>query len=207
MPISNPNQPQPHPHRENKIKHIGISACSAATLHRASAIAPLAAYQVEYSPWALEIEGPESGHTLRACRELGISVFAYAPLGRGIMTGRLRSPDDFEPGDLRRLMPRFSEENFAKNLLLVERFGEMARRKGCSPGQLTMAWLIAQGEDVIPIPGTKNVRYLEENVGAVGVSVDGEEEKEIRGWLEEVGIAGIRVPPGLLDEFNDTPPL
>jgi aryl-alcohol dehydrogenase-like predicted oxidoreductase len=194
-----------HRHREGKIKHIGISACSAATLRRACAIAPVAAYQVEYSPWALDIEGPESGHMLGACRDLGVSVFAYAPLGRGIMTGQIRSPDDFEPGDLRRLYPRFSRENFPRNLELVERFRRMASAKGCSPGQLTMAWLMAQGADVFPIPGTKNVRYLEENVGAVHVSVSGEEEREIRGWVEEVGVAGIRVPPGLLDEFNDTP--
>jgi aryl-alcohol dehydrogenase-like predicted oxidoreductase len=196
-----------HPYREGKIKHIGISACSTATLRRAYAVAPVAAYQVEYSPWALDIEGPESGHVLQACRALGITVFAYAPLGRGIMTGQITSPDDFEPGDLRRLFPRFSRENFPKNLALVGRFRDMAAQKGCTPGQLTMAWLLAQGLDVVPIPGTKNVRYLEENVGAVHVSVSVEEELDIREWLEDVGIAGIRVPPGLLDEFNDTPPL
>lgn len=123
------------------------------------------------------------------------------------MTGRLRSPDDFEPGDLRRLYPRFSAENFPKNLELVARFEGMAARKGCTAGQLTMAWLMAQGADVVPIPGTKNVRYLEENVGAVRVEVSAEEEREARGWLEEVGIAGIRVPEGLLVEFNDTPEL
>jgi aryl-alcohol dehydrogenase-like predicted oxidoreductase len=105
------------------------------------------------------------------------------------------------------LFPRFSRENFPKNLVLVDRFREMAARKGCTPGQLSVAWLMAQGGDVIPIPGTKNVRYLEENAGAVDVEVSAEEEREIRGWIEEVGIAGIRVPPGLLDEFNDTPPL
>ncbi|KAK4039403.1 Aldo/keto reductase [Parachaetomium inaequale] len=192
---------------EGKIKHIGISACSSATLRRACAVAPVAAYQVEYSPWALDIEGPESGHALQTCRALGITVLAYAPLGRGIMTGQIASPDDFEPGDLRRLYPRFSRENFPKNLELVARFRDMAARKGCTPGQLTMAWLLAQGLDVVPIPGTKNVRYLEENVAAVHVSVSAEEEGVIRGWLEDVGIAGIRVPPGLLDEFNDTPPL
>ncbi|AEO69737.1 610cde7f-6d9e-40e5-99ae-ee28a26538ac [Thermothielavioides terrestris] len=193
--------------QEGKIKHIGISACSAATLRRACAVAPVAAYQVEYSPWALDIEGPETDHVLGACRELGVTVFAYAPLGRGIMTGRLRSPDDFEPGDLRRLYPRFSRDNFAKNLVLVDRFRQMAARKGCTPGQLTIAWLMAQGPDVVPIPGTKNVKYLEENVGAARVTVSEAEEREIRGWIDEVGIAGIRVPPGLLDEFNDTPPL
>ncbi|KAK4237621.1 NADP-dependent oxidoreductase domain-containing protein [Achaetomium macrosporum] len=193
--------------QEGKIKHIGISACSAATLRRACAVAQVDAYQVEYSPWALDIEGPESNYLLQTCRELGVSVFAYAPLGRGIMTGQIKSLDDFEPGDLRRLFPRFSRENFPKNLALVDKFKEMAARKGCTPGQLTIAWLMAQGEDVVPIPGTKNIKYLEENLGAVHVAVSEEEEREIRGWIEEVGIAGIRVPPGLLDEFNDTPPL
>lgn len=143
---------------------------------------------------------------LQTCRELGISVFAYAPLGRGIMTGQIKSPDDLEPGDLRRRFPRFSPENFPKNLELVVRFQEAAARKGCTPGQLTMAWLMAQA-DVFPIPGTKNIKYLEENVGAVHVGVTPDEERAVRGWIDEVGIAGIRVPPGLLDEFNDTPPL
>ncbi|KAL2167333.1 hypothetical protein VTG60DRAFT_1403 [Thermothelomyces hinnuleus] len=192
---------------EGKIKYIGISACSAATLRRACAVGPVHAYQVEYSPWALDIEGPESGHVLAACRELGVSVFAYSPLGRGFLTGQIRSPDDFEPGDLRRLFPRFSKENFPKNLELVDRFKQLAAQKGCTPGQLAMAWLLAQGPDVIPIPGTKNIKYLEENVGALHVSVSSEEERVIRGWIEDVGIAGLRVPPGLLDEFNDTPPL
>lgn len=192
---------------EGKIKHIGISASSADTLRRACAVHPVDAYQVEYSPWALEIEGPDSGFILQTCRELGISVFAYSPLGRGIMTGQIKSPDDFEPGDLRRLFPRFSKDNFPKNLVLVDKFRELASRKGCTPGQLTMAWLMAQGEDIFPIPGTKNIKYLEENVGAVHVHVSPEEEQEIRKWIDDIGVAGIRVPPGLLDEFNDTPPL
>lgn len=123
------------------------------------------------------------------------------------MTGAIRSPDDFEPGDLRRLFPRFSRENFPKNLELVDRFRDMASRKGCTPGQLTVAWLMAQGEDVVPIPGTKNIKYLEENVGAAHVSVSAEQEREIRGWIDDIGFAGLRVPPGMLDEFNDTPPL
>ncbi|KAK4120256.1 Aldo/keto reductase-like protein [Parathielavia appendiculata] len=164
---------------EGNIKHIGISACSAATLRRACAVAQVDAYQVEYSFWALDIEGRESNHVLQACRELSVTVFAYAPLGCGIMTGQIRLPDDFEPGDLRRLFPRSSKENFPKNLVLVDRFKQMAARKG----------------------------YLQENVGAVHVRVTPEEEREIRGWIDDVGIAGIRVPPGLLDELNDTPPL
>ncbi|KAK0609768.1 NADP-dependent oxidoreductase domain-containing protein [Bombardia bombarda] len=190
---------------EGKIKHIGISAAGAETLKRAYKVHPIAAFQVEYSPWALDIEGEEGKYLLQTCRELGVAVFAYSPLGRGFMTGAIRSPDDFEKGDLRRLYPRFSKENFAKNLVLVDRFKELAKKKGCTAGQLTMAWLMAQGDDIFPIPGTKNIKYLEENVGAVWVTVSGEEEKEIRRWIEEFGIAGMRVPPGLLDEFNDSP--
>ncbi|KAK0671309.1 NADP-dependent oxidoreductase domain-containing protein [Cercophora samala] len=192
---------------EGKIRHIGISAASTDTVRRAAAIDHVDAYQVEYSPWSLDIEGPESNYLLQTCRDLGIAVFAYSPLGRGIMTGQIKSPDDFEAGDLRRLFPRFSKENFPKNLALVEKFKVMAERKGCTPGQLTMAWLMAQGEDIFPIPGTKNIKYLEENVGAINVKVTADEEREIRGWIDDFGFAGVRVPPGLLDEFNDTPPL
>ncbi|GAB1321040.1 hypothetical protein MFIFM68171_11250 [Madurella fahalii] len=193
--------------QEGKIKHIGISASSADTVRRACAVHHIDAYQVEYSPWALDIEGPESGFLLQTCRELGVSVFAYSPLGRGIMTGQIKSPDDFEPGDLRRLYPRFSKENFPKNLALVDKFKDLAAKKGCTPGQLTMAWLMAQGEDILPIPGTKNIKYLEENIGTVRVSVSAEEDREIRKWIGKIGSAGVRVPPGLLDEFNDTPAL
>lgn len=123
------------------------------------------------------------------------------------MTGQIKSPDDLEPGDFRRLLPRFNKENFPKNLVLVDRFKDLAAKKGCTPGQLTMAWLMAQGEDILPIPGTKNIKYLEENIGAVHVQVSDEENREVRKWIDNIGSAGARVPPGLLDEFNDTPPL
>jgi len=123
------------------------------------------------------------------------------------MTGQIRSPDDFDETDLRRKYPRFSAENFPRNLVLVDRMNELATKKGCTPGQLTMAWLLAQGGDIIPIPGTKKVKYLEENIGALNVNVSAEEEREIRGWIDELDFAGVRNPPGMLDEFNDTPPL
>ncbi|KAK3374644.1 NADP-dependent oxidoreductase domain-containing protein [Podospora didyma] len=193
--------------QEGKIRHIGISASSSETVRRACAVEHVDAYQVEYSPWALDIEGPESNFLLQTCRELGIAVVAYSPLGRGFMTGQIRSPDDFEPGDLRRLFPRFSPENFPKNLVLVEKFKELAAAKDCKPGQLAMAWLMAQGEDILPIPGTKNIKYLEENLGAIKVTITPEEEKEIRKWISDIGITGVRNPPGMLVEFNDTPPL
>ncbi|KAK3935160.1 NADP-dependent oxidoreductase domain-containing protein [Diplogelasinospora grovesii] len=193
--------------QEGKVKHLGISASSPETVRRACAVDHIDAYQVEYSPWALDIEGPDGKFLLQTCRELGVAVFAYSPLGRGIMTGQIKSADDFEEGDMRRLFPRFSKENFSKNLVLVERFQEIANKKGCTPGQLTMAWLMAQGDDIFPIPGTKNIRYLEENVGAVHVHLSGDEEAEIRKCINEIGVAGMRTPPSLLDEFNDTPPL
>jgi len=123
------------------------------------------------------------------------------------MTGQIRSPDDFEETDLRRRFPRFSPENFPKNLALVQRLVDMATKKQCTAGQLTMAWLLRQGEDIIPIPGTKKIKYLEENLGALNVVVSDEEEKQIRGWIEELGFVGERVPPGLLEELNDTPEL
>ena len=178
-------------------------------MRRAHAVHPIAAYQVEYSPFgALAIEGAEGRHVLQTCRELGIAVVAYAPLGRGALTGRIRSADDLNGvQDLRSYFPRFSGENLPRNLVVVDRVREMAERKGCTPGQLSLAWLMAQGGDVIPIPGTKRIEYLEENVGAVHVEVTMEEERQIREWVEELSFAGEREIPGMLVEFNDSPPL
>ncbi|KAK0704425.1 Aldo/keto reductase-like protein [Lasiosphaeris hirsuta] len=192
---------------EGKIRHIGISAASAKTLRRASAVAPIDAFQVEYSPWALEIEDAQI-NLLNTCRELGISIIAYSPLGRGFLAGQIRSPSDFEPTDFRRLLSRYSEENFPKNLVLVDRINELAKKKGCTGGQLTMAWILAQGNDFFPIPGTRNIKYLEENIAAVHVQVSDDEEKEIRKLLEDVTIIGSRNPEvGFLPELNDSVPL
>ncbi|KAJ9157841.1 Aldo-keto reductase yakc [Pleurostoma richardsiae] len=193
--------------REGKIKHIGISAPSSNTLRRACALEHVTAVQVEYSPWTLDIEGEEGTHLLATCRELGVAIVAYSPLGRGILTGQIKSPDDFGADDMRRLLPRFNKENFAKNLVLVEKFKEKAARDGCTPGQLAIAWVMAQGDDFSPIPGTKNVKYLEENVGAARITLSPQDEREIRSWMDECGVAGLKAPPGLLDDFVDTPPL
>lgn len=165
------------------------------------------AVQVEYNPWSLEIEGPESHNLLAACRELGVAVFCYSPLGRGIMTGRYRSADDFEAGDFRRSLPRYSPENFHKNLELVESLAEMAKTKGCTPGQLCLAWILTQGTDMIPIPGTRNVKYLEENVAALEVELTAEEEAEIRRQVETVGVLGDRNPGSYFEAYADTPAL
>lgn len=168
---------------------------------------PIAAVQVEYSPFSLDIESPQI-NLLSTCRELGVAVVAYSPLGRGFLTGAYRSPDDFEDGDFRRMSPRFSKENFPKNLKLVEELRKIAERKGCTTGQLTLAWLLAQGEDVIPVPGTKKVKYLEENLKAFEVSLSEGEVKEIRRAVESAEVHGSRYPEGMAGLLlRDSPPL
>ncbi|KAI0533026.1 NADP-dependent oxidoreductase domain-containing protein [Xylaria digitata] len=190
---------------EGKIKYIGLSEVSSATLRRAHAIYPVHAVQFEYNPWTLDIEGPSGTHILDTCKELGISVFAYSPLGRGIMTGRFRSVADFEPGDARIMLPRYQGENFQKNIQLVDQFAEIAKRKGCTPGQLVLAWLLAQGENIFVIPGTKKITYLEENFAASEVVLTGEEELLLRKLVSEVGVSGDR--GGMFGPFADTVPL
>lgn len=138
--------------REGKVRYLGLSECSADTLRRAHAVHPIAAVQMEYSPFALDIESPQT-RLLETARELGVAIVAYSPLGRGIFTGKYKSADDFEEGDVRKVLPRFSSENFGKNLVLVDKLTEMAKQKGATPGQLTLAWILAQGPDFIPIPG------------------------------------------------------
>lgn len=141
----------------------------------------------------MEIEDPKIG-LLATCRELGVAVIAYSPLGRGFLTGSIKSPDDFADDDFRKISPRFQGENFNKNLVLVNQIDALAKKKGCTAGQLTLAWLMAQGEDVIPIPGTKKTKYLEENLGALKVELTESEIKEIRKDVEAVEIVGERYP-------------
>ncbi|RYO93626.1 hypothetical protein DL764_007967 [Monosporascus ibericus] len=190
--------------KDGKIKAIGISECASSSIRRAYAVAPLDAVQVEYNPFQLDIENETGTNLLSTCRELGITVFAYAPLGRGFLTGQIKSTDDFAPDDFRRVVPRFSPENFAKNLALVDRFKALADKKGCTPGQLALAWLEAQGEDIIPIPGTKKLKYMEENVGALKVHISKEEVQEIRDEVEKAEVAGHRNPPGMFTEYSVT---
>jgi aryl-alcohol dehydrogenase-like predicted oxidoreductase len=137
--------------KEGKIGAIGLSEVSAATLRRAHKVHPISAIQVEYSPFAMDIEDSNIG-LLDLCRELGIAIIAYSPLGRGFLTGQITSPDDFEDGDFRKNAPRYSKENFPKNLELVSSLEKVAKTKGCTSGQLTLAWLLGQGDDIIPIP-------------------------------------------------------
>lgn len=139
--------------KEGKVRYLGLSECSADTLRRAHAVHPIAAVQLEYSPFSLEIES-ERTPLLTTARELGVAIVAYSPLGRGVLTGAYKSPQDFGEGDARKNFPRFSSDNFAQNLTLVDKLTEMAKSKAATPGQLTLAWILAQGADFIPIPGS-----------------------------------------------------
>jgi aryl-alcohol dehydrogenase-like predicted oxidoreductase len=159
-----------------KVRHLGMSEAAPETLRRGHATAPIAALQTEYSLWTRD---PEDNGVLATCRELGIGFVAYSPLGRGFLTGQIRTPDDLEPDDFRRHHPRFQGENFQRNLDLVAKVEQIADEEGCTPGQLALAWLLAQGDDVVPIPGTKRVRYLEENLGALDVALTGEDLRRI----------------------------
>ena len=192
---------------EGKIRYIGLSEVSSDTLRRAHAVHPISAVQMEYSPFSMDIEDPAIA-LLQTCRELGVATVAYSPLGRGFVTGLYKSPDDFEDGDFRKYCPRFSAENFPKNLELVDKLAAIAQKKGCTTGQLTLAWLMRQGEDIIPIPGTKKIKYLEENLGALDVKLSDGEDKEIREAVENAEVHGARYPEMMMASlFGNTPPL
>jgi aryl-alcohol dehydrogenase-like predicted oxidoreductase len=171
--------------REGKVRYLGLSEAAPATVRRANEEYPISALQTEYSLWTRD---PED-EILPLCRELGIGFVAYSPLGRGFLTGRFRTFEDLPEDDYRRNSPRFQGENFQKNLDLVERVEEIARRKQCTPAQLALAWLLAQGKDIVPIPGTKQRRYLEENIGALDVQLTSADLEEI----EEVAPKGAAV--------------
>ena len=194
--------------KEGKIKYLGLSECSATTLRRAYAVHPIAAVQMEYSPFALEIESDQTAF-LKTARELGVKIVAYSPLGRGFLTNTIKSRDDFDDKDTRKNHPRFSEEHFGENLKLVSTLSEIAKNKGVTPGQLALAWVLAQGDDFIPIPGTKRVKYLEENAKAVDIRFNDAEVQEIREEIEKVGGGkGARYPPWLMSScFGDSPEL
>jgi aryl-alcohol dehydrogenase-like predicted oxidoreductase len=162
-------------------------------LRRAEAVHHIDSVQVEYSLFALDIEDPEKG-CLKTCRELGIAVVCLSPLGRGFLTGRYETRDDFEANDVRRLFPRFSAENFPKNLKFVEYIQSAAEKKGCTAAQLSLAFLIAQGDDIIPIPGTKSIERLEENAGSLDVVLTEAELKDIRHEISRIPLSGSHRP-------------
>ncbi|KAL4889540.1 NADP-dependent oxidoreductase domain-containing protein [Aspergillus ambiguus] len=192
---------------EGKIKYLGLSECSADSLRRAHRIHPITAVQMEYSPFSLEIESPQY-KLLETARELGVAVVAYSPLGRGFMSGEITSPDQFEENDFRRFAPRFSKENFPKNLELIKVIKNLAERKKVTPSQLTLAWLMAQGKDIFPIPGTTRVSRLQENLASLQVTLSKEEEDHFRKACSAVEITGSRYPEAFSATlFADTPAL
>ncbi|HVQ20804.1 MAG TPA: aldo/keto reductase [Terrimicrobiaceae bacterium] len=162
--------------REGKVRALGLSEAGVDTLRRAASVHPIAALQSEYSLWSRDVE---RNGTLAACRELGIGFVAYSPLGRGFLTGAIQKPSDLTADDWRLTNPRFQGEAFKRNLQLAAHVKNLAQTKGCSPAQLALAWVLAQGEDIVPIPGTKRVRYLEDNLGADSVGLTPDEQAQI----------------------------
>lgn len=185
--------------KEGKYKYIGLSECSAETLRRAHKIHPISCVQMEYSPWTLDIE---NNGVLATCRELGIAIVAYSPLGRGFLTGKYKKFEDLAEDDWRRQNPRFQGENFQKNLDIVKEFERIASKKGCTTSQLVLAWVLFQGDDIIPIPGTTSIKNLEENLAAAAVKLTKEDDQEIRSVINKIGVSGNRYPDNLMSRLN-----
>jgi len=181
--------------KEGKFKYIGISECSAETLRKANSIARISALQIEYSPWTTDIE---RNGILSTARELGIPIVAYSPLGRGFLTGSYQTSEDFEPNDYRRQHPRFAQENFDHNLQFVQKLKSIAERKGVTPAQLAIAWVASQGTDIIPIPGTKSIKRMEENWASREVVLTDDELKEMRAAVDSFTAAGTRYPERMM---------
>ena len=181
-----------------KVRHLGLSEAAPATIRRAAAVHPIAALQTEYSLWSRD---PEDG-LLRTVRELGIGFVAYSPLGRGFLTGQFKTRADLPADDYRHNAPRFQGENFQKNLELVKKVEALATAKGCTPGQLALAWVLAQGDDITPIPGTKRIRYLEENLGALNVRLTPEDLRHIDAALPAGSASGPRYPAHSMQAVN-----
>ena len=184
--------------REGKVRWLGLSEAAPQTVRRAHAVHPIAALQTEYSLWSRD---PED-EILATVRELGIGFVPYSPLGRGFLTGKIRSIDDLEPDDYRRNSPRFQGENFQKNLRLLDEVQAMASEKQCSPSQIALAWVLAQGEDIVPIPGTKRRKYLEENVAAVDLRLTAEDMARIDRALPRGSASGSRYAPQAMQALN-----
>jgi aryl-alcohol dehydrogenase-like predicted oxidoreductase len=185
--------------RTGKIRHIGLSEASASTLRRAVKVHPVTALQTEYSLWTRD---PEE-EILATCRELGIGFVAYSPLGRGFLTGQLKKFEDLEADDYRRFSPRFQGENFQKNLDLVKEVQEIAREKKCKPSQLALAWVLAQGDDIVPIPGTKRRKYIEENSASVDVKLTPDDLRRLDQIFPSGAAAGLRYSAQMMTLIND----
>ncbi len=184
--------------KEGKVRYLGLSEVSPRTLRRAVKVHPIAALQTEYSLWTRD---PED-EVLPTCHELGIGFVAYSPLGRGFLTGQFKTFDDLAADDYRRNSPRFQGDNFQKNLDLARRVEEIAKQKGCKPSQLALAWVLARGEDIVPIPGTKRRKYLEENVGALDVQLTAEDLRRIEQVFPRNATAGARYPEHMMQLVN-----
>ncbi|HUL49018.1 MAG TPA: aldo/keto reductase [Gemmatimonadales bacterium] len=184
--------------RAGKVRYLGLSEAAPATIRRAHAVHPISALQTEYSLWSRD---PETD-ILPTCRELGIGFVAYSPLGRGFLTGRFKRFEDLPADDYRRNHPRFQGENFQKNLDLVQKITDIAAEKRCTPGQLALAWVLAQGPDLVPIPGTKRRRYLEENIAAQGITLSADELRRIEAAAPQGVAAGPRYPEGAMRAVN-----
>jgi aryl-alcohol dehydrogenase-like predicted oxidoreductase len=184
--------------KAGKVRYLGMSEASAETVRRAHKVHPITALQTEYSLWTRD---PEDG-ILATCRELGVGFVAYSPLGRGFLTGQIKRFDDLAPDDFRRYSPRFQGDNFGKNLQLVERVTQLAKQKSCTPGQLALAWVLAQGDDVVPIPGTKRRAYLEENLLAEKVTLNAQDKAAIDEIAPKGVAAGERYPAQAMPSLN-----
>ena len=184
--------------REGKVRYIGLSEAGPQTIHKAHAIHPITALQTEYSLWSRDVEDD----ILPTCRELGIGFVAYSPLGRGFLTGDIKSYEDFAEDDSRRISPRFQGDNFNKNLELVSKIQELAATKNCKPSQLALAWLLTQGSDIVPIPGTKRRVYLDENIGALQVNLTPEELRIIDEIAPKGAASGNRYPEASMQNLN-----
>ncbi|MBZ5510287.1 MAG: aldo/keto reductase [Acidobacteriia bacterium] len=183
--------------KQGKVRHIGLSEAAAATIQRAQKVHPIAALQTEYSLWTRD---PEA-EILPLCRDTGITFVAYSPLGRGFLTGQIKRPQDV-PDDYRKNMPRLQHENLRRNLELAQRVEEIAKQKGCTPAQLALAWLLAQGEFTVPIPGTKRIKYLEENAQAVNIPLTPQDLARINQLLPRGAASGERYPAHAMKRVN-----
>jgi len=184
--------------KEGKVRYLGLSEAGPQTMRRAVKVHPITALQSEYSLWSRD---PENG-VLETCRELGIGFVAYSPLGRGFLSGRFKRFEDLPEGDQRRNWPRFQGENFKKNLELADKVAQIAREKGCTASQLALAWVLAQGDDIVPIPGTKHKKYLEENVGALDVKLNAEDLRRLEEVFPHGAAAGTRYPEQMMHLVN-----
>jgi aryl-alcohol dehydrogenase-like predicted oxidoreductase len=183
---------------QGKVRYLGLSEAGATTIRRACKVHPIAALQTEYSLWTRD---PED-ENLTVCREEGVGFVAYSPLGRGFLTGQIRRIEDFAPDDFRRMSPRFQGDNFNRNLALVDRIKELAAEKGCKPAQLALAWVLAQGEDIVTIPGTKRRTYLEENLGALEIKLTADDLEQINAIAPRGVAVGERYPAATMSVIN-----